>query len=201
MTPARERADLRSPTTIERLLVWAIRLQKADMIVEAAQRQYTREWQGISQTAAVCSILARGCFIDGGGGDVASSALHPDAERVYTMMRVVLTDPVRFILVRDNARADSQPTWNPFPVVEARPELTDKGKVRVYRVPMAGVIHEFCRFTYLDRAPEIEQYRILWLDWWAGVRDMETAIRADKPLERWKLVPWTVPQEPWRARA
>ena len=191
-------ADMRRDIDIERLLHWAIARQLADRIMEAAHSPEAY-LGGVSADGcwAVLRYQILGTFIDcSGDAPILSNAdLHPDAEAVYLAARDVL-DPDALDFVVSCARRNTRPEWNPFPVVQIKPDLADRGRRgRVYVNPADGA--RFCMFDLLDRGPEIEHYRTLWLWWYDSLMAIQRAI-GRRHLERWRVVEWQQNREPWR---
>jgi hypothetical protein len=195
VTDAREQIDT------ERLLIWAIKRQMADVIVEAADNPGLG-WDGRGVSSdGIAAILDRarlGTNIDGHGVDAGNLPLHPDAEQVYRVARELL-DPPTLILVRDCARGETRPDWNPYPPFAVRPVRIKHGdragQVRVFRTPGHG--WAYCGVEFEDQRAGVEQYRLLWLWWHEGVRRIEAALMDDQSLERYRVVRWPVVARPW----
>ncbi len=194
--------DTRTAIDAEKLIGWTIRLQLADLIVEAAEHVGHTENPGHSSDGIyqVLEAARLGVSIEGGrGARMSELPLPPDAEQTYRVMRELL-DPPALILVRDCARTDTRPVWAPFAPLTVRPvRVKDYGKrhgqVRLFKTPTTG---PWCEFVIDDRREEIEQYRELWRWWHGAIKIVEWALMADQSLERWRLEKWDLPAEPWR---
>ena len=194
-------AKVQQDCTMIGLLDWAIRRQRADLVIECHQAVSPADFYG-GQSGCGCMEVARnarlGVRVDSSSGYGLGLRLPVDAQKVYHLMRARL-ELTTFALVRDCARAGRSPdTLMDTPVVSWGPELVGEGRVRTRRVAANGAV--YCPIVLQDHAREISYRRWLYTAWWDGVALLTEVLRGDPGhLEQWRVVSIGAPRTPWHA--
>jgi hypothetical protein len=206
VVPSVKPVELRQPTTMWQLLIWAYQRQKAHLgegDAPAGNRP------GLSPTAVVVQRLLLGASIDGGGrgfglaGGVGG-ACDADALEVHGCV-IQLGKHARRLI--ETASMGQAPDWQPF-----YPPARVSGVWRMRKGQMKPVMLydenrnplNACKIEITGFAPDrarrwIEHHREIYIKWWAALSVLHDWLAERQPLKRWLIRGVGAEPNPWCA--
>jgi hypothetical protein len=207
IVPRTEAAELRQPTTMWQLLIWAYQRQKAHL---GEADVPTGNRQDLSPTAVVVQRLLLGASIDNGGHGFGPSggsgrACDADALELHGCVLKLGKHARRLI---ETASVGQAPDWQPFyPPARVSPVWRMKRGQRVSvmlydenRNPINACKIEITGFAP-DRARRwIEHHRKIYTKWWAALTVLHDWLAERQPLKRWLIRGVGAEPNPWCAQ-
>lgn len=199
-SPVSPGADAGVP--VERLLRWAVRDQRADLVEGAAAgRVGPAGWAG-SMTGKLEARLRLGADVDGAGSAaMAAPSCDPDAATVYRVACGVANTR----LVLEHARLGTRPDWWPNPDPRLVPAYRQDGRVMTFSFREVGrkagkgrpkSAPAVCLLRQQDPPEMCARLRERWVAWWTGLAAVKNRLR-EVGLARYAVADTLPPVAPW----
>ncbi len=200
---SRDHRNPRELVTIEHLLEWTYRQQKAQVyagrgigLYEGERAAQGVEWFGHSSdgVAAIERIAETGGRIDVSGSDMGW--LDDDAAAVHE----VASGVVDGMLVIRQAEIGGRPDWRPISRPRVTPIIDHRGKpeVRYWQEIGERDYGRYCPVIVLNSMDEVQHVREVYARWALAVIDVRRRlINADRALRRHRLDQTVPPVAPW----
>jgi len=205
-TAVAERRQAAAAISVERLLIWAVQAQRADLA--AADQGVAPAGPGGSTVTRIERRGLLGCAIDcDGSRALARHTCQPDAEVVY---EVAAGLPDGRLLLR-HAAVGTRPDWMPWATPRLVPLYPERGPRRPRVIHWDEVAHArgprwhgkrrkeaaVCLLRVVDPESAVERAHETYLRWWGALRNLRAVLASGGRLQAHRVTEELPLERPW----